>query len=359
VFQSLQICRAVAALLVVLFHLSGAIGSDKYFNWPELQHAFVFGHSGVAFFFVLSGFIIAYVHGADLGQPSRLQAYTYKRLLRIYPPFLIVFGVVFIAAWASSSTRSTLPTDWSVLLKALLLVPQDPAIVGGTGAPVLIVAWSLHYEVFFYAVFGLAILSRAAGLAALVALMVNRLLCWSEPACTFVQSFLASHWLLLFLMGAAIAWFVAKRRPLAHPIWTLAIGIFGFVVVAATEVAGTRFQPAVLYLAYGVFSSLTVLGAVSAERGGPGDGAHPAVAALGDSSYALYLLHYPLISLLCKLAMAFGLSGRGGASISFVAILIVCVFGAHVFHRRVEKPLLAALHRRLIRPADARRSHAL
>jgi len=48
---------------------------------------------------------------------------------------------------------------------------------------------------------------------------------------------------------------------------------------------------------------------------------HPWVRALADSSYALYILHFPLISLLCKIAIAIGLQGLVGLSKQFGDLL--------------------------------------
>ena len=46
--------------------------------------------------------------------------------------------------------------------------------MGGTRASVLIVAWSLLYEVFFYAIVALLILARSVGIAAIVELIALR-----------------------------------------------------------------------------------------------------------------------------------------------------------------------------------------
>ena len=62
--------RGIAASLVVLYHVSRHL--DQAFGAPMLVHAFQFGHSGVDFFFVISGFIILFVHYRDIDNPLRL-----------------------------------------------------------------------------------------------------------------------------------------------------------------------------------------------------------------------------------------------------------------------------------------------
>ncbi|MEP7101383.1 MAG: acyltransferase family protein, partial [Burkholderiales bacterium] len=74
-YRSLQVCRAIAALLVVLFHLGGTFAQDKYFGFKAIDSVFAWGDAGVDFFFVLSGFLIATVHYKDFGRPEALPRY--------------------------------------------------------------------------------------------------------------------------------------------------------------------------------------------------------------------------------------------------------------------------------------------
>src|SRR4051794_15071476 len=93
--QSLQACRAMAAILVVLYHTShGIFRLDKYFGHKPFGHVFDFGFAGVDFFFVLSGFIMMHVHGRDIGQPRAFASYLWKRFSRIYPAYWIVFAAI-------------------------------------------------------------------------------------------------------------------------------------------------------------------------------------------------------------------------------------------------------------------------
>ena len=65
--ELIQVFRGAAATMVVLYH----VGSINHFYSPFLGNVFGFGHSGVDFFFILSGFIMLYVHyEAARGLPS-------------------------------------------------------------------------------------------------------------------------------------------------------------------------------------------------------------------------------------------------------------------------------------------------
>jgi len=81
-----QAARGIAALLVVVHHCAGTLALPKYAGVAFAGGYFVpFGRAGVDFFFVLSGFIIAWIHSGDVGDRSQLGQYTAKRLARIFP----------------------------------------------------------------------------------------------------------------------------------------------------------------------------------------------------------------------------------------------------------------------------------
>ncbi len=81
--RSIQAYRGFAALLVITFHAN--LMANEYFASTPLTEFFRFGHSGVPFFFVLSGFIIYFIHKNDIGVPNRASTYLKKRVIRIYP----------------------------------------------------------------------------------------------------------------------------------------------------------------------------------------------------------------------------------------------------------------------------------
>ena len=71
--ETIQICRGIAAIFILLFHSTLFIGSTsplKIFNQ---------GYSGVVFFFILSGFIIYFTKYTDFGSPGTIILYLKKR----------------------------------------------------------------------------------------------------------------------------------------------------------------------------------------------------------------------------------------------------------------------------------------
>lgn len=167
--------RGVAALWVVMTHACLAFlatGDNARFMHQPLYAVGVWGQLGVVIFFVISGFcIMGAAHGALLGGRSVSQ-YAFDRVRRIYPPYLAA-GLV--AAALSLFLQFAQAHHWTPPLKHppdfqhwtspgywfanVFLVQIE------TGQPqLLFVAWSLCYEVIFYAVIGVTlVLARLAG----------------------------------------------------------------------------------------------------------------------------------------------------------------------------------------------------
>jgi len=57
---------------------------------------FQFGHAGVDLFFVISGFIILFVHYDDIGRPERLGRYVGRRLSRILPTYWVALVLIVV-----------------------------------------------------------------------------------------------------------------------------------------------------------------------------------------------------------------------------------------------------------------------
>ena len=346
-YQSIQACRAVAAILVVCFHLAANLAKDKYFgaDAASIERFCSFGGTaGVAFFFVLSGFIIVLMHRKDFGVPERLVSYLRKRAVRIYPTYLFVFAGVYLLALTVPALRDAMPTAAGVLVKALLLLPQDPAVVGGTGAPVIIVAWSLQYELIFYAVVGLAIVHRLFFAGAVVLFAANFIWHVLAGSQAFPGAFFANDLMLLFGIGGATAWVVQSGWRMPHPMLAAVLAAGAFFTVGAMEVVFRDAWPKpALDLCYGLCGATLIVALVQAEQRWPERFRNRFVSLLGDASYALYLIHFPLIAVLCKLAVAGGLRGGSGMVLSFVGIFAACIATSVLFHLWIERPTLRAL----------------
>jgi peptidoglycan/LPS O-acetylase OafA/YrhL len=337
----------VASLLVVLFHMAGIMGLPKYFA-VTFGGIFNFGDAGVEFFFVLSGFIITWVHTPDLGTPAKLLPYLCKRAVRIYPTYWIAFAGTYLLMFCFDA--NSVPHDFPTIFESLALLPQDPLVVGGTGSPVVVTAWSLQYEILFYVLGSVVILSRLAGSALMLLFLGNFAAC-HLGVCAFPRSFAANNLMLLFAFGASIAWLCRSGIKLRRPLLVAAVGAAGFLATGVFEIAmGREMHGIDRRLVYGLWSGVIILGLVRAEAAGklridPGW-----IPLLGDASYSLYLIHFPIIVVLCKFAMYTGTNGAVGAVVYSPIILAACVFSAVAFYTYIEQPILGWFRNRSAPP---------
>jgi peptidoglycan/LPS O-acetylase OafA/YrhL len=141
----LDLTRFTAALLVVLSHAWLVLLPAHPLHWP--------GPAAVIVFFVLSGFVIAYVTD---GHDCTLADFTLNRLSRLWSVALpaLVFGVV-LFHFAGRSVFSPEPADGGTWLRTgvnALFIGQ--AWFLNVAPPLNGPFWSLNYEAWFYAIFG-------------------------------------------------------------------------------------------------------------------------------------------------------------------------------------------------------------
>jgi peptidoglycan/LPS O-acetylase OafA/YrhL len=327
---SLQLFRGAAALLIVLYHASGVL--EKYFGGYSYARALIFASCGVQFFFVLSGFIILYAHRGYIGRPRALGRYLAKRLVRIYPPYWIVsLALLPFWLWLGQGYHR----DLGSFVLSMLLVPQGHE-------PHLAVAWSLVHEMLFYLLFGLCILDRRfllLGPVWIVATVAGNVL---YPRTGFPASFLLSWNNVLFVLGG-IALSVRLKVGLSVGKATslLVTGVLLFGATAVFRTLGLGYGHTLLF---GLSSCVLVLGS-----------GNPAVEAwfagrklwllLGNASYAIYLVHYPVISLAAKVYNWAGMGGTTPRPVIFATLVLSAVAAGVAFHLVVEKPILRFLRR--------------
>ena len=102
---------------------------------------------------MISGFIILYVHYHDINSPPRLRHYIGRRFTRVMPTYWVALALtIFIAAGGHTELPSVSDLFWSVSL-----APSDHRLLLG-------IAWTLRFELLFYAIFCILILHRITGL---------------------------------------------------------------------------------------------------------------------------------------------------------------------------------------------------
>ncbi len=103
---SIQALRAVAALMVLVFHLCQELtklGADL----PATT--FIIGTAGVDLFFVISGFVMVYSSERLFGQPRASIQFLARRVVRIVPLYWIATTAMVLLLAPFASTKAALP----------------------------------------------------------------------------------------------------------------------------------------------------------------------------------------------------------------------------------------------------------
>jgi len=356
----LQISRAIAALIVVVHHVSGA--GTFYLNFNPLGGVFMVGWNGVDFFFVLSGFIIYYIHSKDLGKRAEWKRYMLKRLIRIYPIYWVIAAVslAFLLTGNRNISDPSLAGNMLrpvYLIKSLLLIAQDTY-------PFVKVAWSLCYEMFFYVMFGLCILfGRRSGLIFIFCYLV--LLCCQVFHLFAIPenspfSFPSSNYNLEFLIGIFVAWCFklveSGRLGIFSKKWAARLFLgAGLLIFLGAWRHSLEFQPNFgkfsIYtrVFYGIPSGLILFGIANLKLSKV-NRFTGFLLLLGDASYVLYLVHPLVLAVLFKVILRTGFYGTPilNYGISLFAFL-ACVATGILLHKKVESAILKYLNLRLIR----------
>lgn len=331
ILSTIHYFRGIAAVLVILHHITGIM--DLQFNYEYLNGYFNPGWSGVDFFFVLSGFIIAYIHYGELGQNNRLKPFITKRLVRVYPIYWVV-TLLYLPIFLKYGNG-----DVSII-KSFLLLPQD-------NQPILEVGWTLCFEIFFYLLFSLTFVLKprvSVMLASVwfVIVLFNLPNISNEESVSYFN-FIFSHYNFEFLLGCVVAYSVKKFNiKFAEPI--LMLGVISFLSSWIFINLGIFDKFSVLrILCFGFSSALIILGAASIDLKRDYSFTVKPLAVLGDASYSLYLTHIPIYTVINKVFLVCNLYNILGLWITTTLLVISTIILGCVFHKLVEKPLLLAL----------------
>jgi peptidoglycan/LPS O-acetylase OafA/YrhL len=319
---ALQVCRAIAALMVVFHHYWHEVIHFFHVHNSILDYIADCGKSGVDFFFVLSGFIICYAHMEKRGDASAIKDYALGRVLRIYIPYLPI-GLCMLAAYKVFPSLSYVNRDINTI-KSVTLLPFP-------GLTALSVAWTLVHEMFFYMVFVVFFLSRRwfAGLIAawVILICLGWWLHWGTDH--DLPGFVLNPYNVEFILGVFGAYAFARILPFG--VKGVALGLIALTTVLS-------FCPAILDSKLMVGSIFLLLVLLAAHSPLNRISARNILMILGNASYSIYLIHDPEISLFMRIVPKHSQPVYlWGVSLSF--IIAVCVSGV-LYSRIFERYLL-------------------
>ncbi|MCB5250066.1 MAG: acyltransferase [Candidatus Cloacimonetes bacterium] len=255
-FVSLQYLRGFAAIIVVYYHIFGTWG----------------GNQGVAIFFVISGFIMAYL----INEKQRgWEHFLLSRYLRVAPLYYI-----------------------ATLLVLLLGIGYDPSvlrIITSFGfislGTVLPVGWTLTYEFIFYSICTFAIAMSFFKLKK--EYMIYTILILIDIALYTILSYKNydyGHYFLVFLYGMVLYRLyystLFEKRSYFMAIMTLVISM---IIISITEIKINFF------IEYGVMAFLLVGVMLYFEKHNILNKKVDFLLLLGNASYSIYISHWIVI----------------------------------------------------------------
>jgi len=328
--NTLQAGRGLAALAVLLFHTNLTLSLPKYLGY-EVAPVFRSGNSGVQFFFVLSGFVILLAHVRDIGVPAKLGSFLWKRFRRVYPPLWIVLLLVIPIFFLYPSFGIGDERKLSTILGAFLILPSS-------SNSLLSPEWTLQHEVVFYGVFALLLWRRVIGSVALgLWMLASAVVPFFHPNPTGLLGFFFAWNHLLFGFGILVCIIFRRDELSVRLAWlAAAAGILLYVATWTARVYQLELVWGSLDLLFGFASALAILGLISLERAGLLHSPR-ALTYLGEASYAVYLIHFPVVSLMCKIVAHNRLRAYG--SLCFLIIAVSALIVGIAFHALLEKPL--------------------
>lgn len=326
----------MAAMVVLVAH------SGQAWIGTRLWHGF--GQMGVAFFFILSGFLMAWLYAGQPFTRDHLIRYAARRAARVLPLYYAVILASFLA--------SCLLVGCFVRVPAMPLWTFTFADPGSLATHLLLVAgqqtlWTIPVEVQFYLLFPILwheaqakrpfrAIAATAAVGALLALPI--LLHTSDTR-------LMPLWMHFFLFGIVVA-LLLRRHPKWHTAFQghnalgwAAIVFFLASVPGLREHFGLPFLPN--FIDPLTVGSTTLLFLVCLFQVGPSRVlAMPIPAWLGRISYGLYLLHFPVLMTLAATSLP--------RIIALPLFFVVTIGLAALSERLFERPLrrrIAALVR--------------
>ncbi len=294
--NSIQYLRAIAVILVVYCHsidfqmLFGISGQQKF---RYLQN---FGAIGVDIFFIISGFIIAYVSFEMSGKEACL-LFLRKRFARINPPYYLI---TIIAIIIFPMTIKDYVFSWKETLNTFSIIPLFDH-EKEYQFPILPIGWTLAFEWLFYIMFSTLILFKIKRreLALIIGIFGLSMLSFL-PHKSILFTFITNPIIWEFGTGVIIAWCYKKYNLKKEWAITLVIaGILNYIILiycGYSDVSESHFITSgklswLRDLLWGAPSVMLVIGLLYTEKTGIAAFKNPKWLLLGDASYSIYLTH--------------------------------------------------------------------
>jgi len=316
---NIQVLRFAAAFLVCVLHV-GLFNGD--------MPGFLMGGSGVDLFFVISGFIMVVSSDKLFGTSGASWEFLRRRIVRIVPMYwlatLTYLGLQLYFGGISLNPRTPDVFDRAVAGLFFFPLPNLPT------NPFLPTGWTLNHEAYFYALFTIAVYFRRNIAVALTIVAIFASVVLGQLSIVpnmGMQKYWFSGVNLEFVWGIVAGYLYCKNwrpTPKVSGIIVL-LGVSGLLVPYSWTAIARE-----IYL--GLPAALIVFGAACLPQISTKNLFGRTLILLGDSSYALYLLHWIFFWYVHQFSQP--------------VLLMMAVSLSVAIRLLIEKPILRLLNRR-------------
>ncbi len=355
--------RGFASLWVVMYHGSVII-TQKF---PSLMRTpvYIFGAYGslvVQMFFVISGYCIANAASSAMRHDHGFWQFARARVRRIYPAYwfaLLIYSLLAIVSSflvASGHLKSSILGDhdplhqpWLYFVSNLTLTQslfKQSYLVG--------VSWTLCYEIFFYLIIGISLLSsKRRGETAM--LNILHLLTASS---LLVLVFTPQHRFFPLDMWPQFGLGVLVYDCLKHPSkarpkwWAFVLGLLTLAFVVHGNIPiGTLGEPSRVAFSVALVFAAILLLLYRFDEVLSKNSIVKALSKVGLFSYSLYLMHVICLGLLNQVVKKIHLP-EDLSSIWLLLSLLIPIGVARIFYHFCERPFLKGNRAALLEPSE-------
>jgi peptidoglycan/LPS O-acetylase OafA/YrhL len=338
---SLTGLRWLAAFMVFGFHIGTLHILGKPYYRAKWDEVFGQGASGVAFFFVLSGFVLTWTaQGADT--PLRFWR---RRFAKIFPNHAVTWALVILVtlAWGDE-IRGEVAAGNLLLLQTWFNFDTFPYSINT-------VSWSLSCEAFFYLCFPfvLPLLRKANAyvlysIAAALVLVIYEVQNWTADL-TFTDKWWLTQLFpptrsLEFWLGVVVALLVVRKRWFGPGLWVSTAATVAVVVANQQHLDAkywTADAPAAFALLIAAAARADIAGRWTPWR-------NRTMVWLGEVSFAFYLVHVAFMSNVLRLLRDHGVHLTGHIQYYLLpGFFLGSLLLAWLLFRFVETPMNAKL----------------
>ena len=328
-----QYLRALAALAVFQYHLSATFNGQSRSRDVPLEEI---GAAGVDLFFVISGFIMASV---VWNRSITFSGFMTNRIIRIVPLYWAATFVVFGIAVLAPSLLGSTTADAVQLLHSLFFIPNG--MNSDSIAPILIVGWTLNYEMFFYfviAIFASLLNDRKLIFTSIFicSLAVAGLI--FQPANDYVQ-FYINPIILEFPLGILVfhCWRLTKSSEINY-----IFGVAFLLCVAWLSNYSSNSEYGLRAIHWGIPAAVLLYASLRWATF-KSDG----LKRVGDWSYSIYLLHLFFIMGFHKVIVPMLMPSPILLSVLAVIMTGLLIFASALSYHWFERPVANWLNERL------------